>query len=132
MCGRLSGRHCTELLLGNFLSPGQIASEQKLECTNIVDHPVFWMRRYDEKNAYLFMEDVEQMFEIFQVLQIDPFEAELVAYDGLRKGASLFTLWPLIFGKGVRILRTDPFPPGTCFTNLAPSVARGHLLAAPR
>ena len=104
-----------ERTLGYFFDEGQISDKQDIKCTNFVNHTVFWMRRYDEKNAYHFMEDVEQVFEAFLVLRKDPFEAELVAYDGLRKGTSLFTLWPYIFGKGVRILRTNPFPDGTCF-----------------
>ena len=109
--------HWEEHTLGNFFKPGQIAAErERLTCEHVVTHPVFWMARYDEKNAFHFMEDVEQIFEAFLVLREDPFNAELVAYDGLRRGTALFTLWPKIFGRGVRILRTNPFPKGTCFT----------------
>ena len=77
---------------------------------------MFWLTRYDVKNGYHFTEEILTTFETFLVLDEDPQDYELVIFDGTRQGVpGLFSYWPLLFGKGVRLLREKPFPAGTCF-----------------
>jgi len=87
----------------------------------VVDHPVLLLHRYDVGNAYHHLEDVVTMFLTLAVMN-----SPAVKEKGIQvlisdsKGIGFFPeIWQrLSHPHPVRVLRDEPFPPGTCFRHM--------------
>jgi len=101
------------LSTGTFMK--HINQVDKLDCVRYVNHTVFWMYRFNSINYFHGFEDIFNTYESLLVLDnVNLQDAELVIYDV----NPLFTYIQILekmFGKGVRILKDNPFPRGTCF-----------------
>lgn len=100
-----------------------------VNCEHYINHTVFWIDRWDAKNVYHFMEDLITTFESLLVLNENPENIEIVIYDGLIANNVLITAWSELFGKGLRIIRDNPYPKSVCFRKsiLNMYAMRSHL-----
>jgi len=92
-----------------------ISSTDELGCENFVEHPVFFLSRYANRNIFHALEDGVTAFESLLVLDLDPAEVELVIWDECAVDSPFFEMWKSMFGKGVRIWSINPYGKGTCF-----------------
>jgi len=97
---------------GPMTNPSRL---DNLECANFINHTVFWLNRYDVRNKFHVLEDAVTTLQTLLVLDLDPADIELVIWDNSPTNNTLFQMWSFIFGRGVRVLRQNPFNPGTCF-----------------
>ena len=94
--------------------------------TNIIDHPVLMIQRYDATNAYHHLEDLSAMFMSLAVLDSHEVKSKGVEVVFLRGPSipgelGLFSsIWQrmAIPGLPIRFLDENPYPENTCFRHI--------------
>ncbi len=115
----------SDIVLNTFVEMAQLDSQEqwKGQCEHWVDHPVYFISRYDHTNMFHASEDMITVFESLAILHSDA-EAhaalsgrpiEVVIADVFSDGFYLDFYQRVGWGFKLRLLKSDPFPKNTCF-----------------